>query len=74
MMRRLLMALLAAALFAGGCADRSRELFETAQFEEKQQNREHAVKLYQELIAKYPESDLAKRARIRLMVLQGNPH
>jgi TolA-binding protein len=72
---KLLPLLLAAALTVNGCAgDKGKELFETAQFEEKQNNREHAIKLYQELVSKYPDSDLAKRAGIRLMVLKGNPH
>jgi len=51
----------------GGCAgDKGKELFETAQFEEKQNNREHARKLYQEIVAKYPNSPVAKQAEERL--------
>ena len=34
-----------------------------------QNNREHATKLYQEIIEKYPESDYAKRAKERLSAL-----
>lgn len=44
----------------------AQELFETAQFEEKQNNIEHARKLYEEIIAKHPQSDLAAKARERL--------
>jgi len=54
----------------GGCAgDKSKELFETAQFEEKQNNREHAKQLYQEIVAKYPKSPVAKQAEERLKKL-----
>jgi outer membrane protein assembly factor BamD (BamD/ComL family) len=58
----------------GGCsADKSRELFETAQFEEKQNNMEHARQLYQEIVTKYPASPLAKQAGERLAALGGKP-
>ena len=54
----------------GGCsADKSQELFDTAQFEEKQNNKEHAQKLYQEIIAKHPNSPVAKQAEARLTAL-----
>ena len=72
---RLSLLLLIGALMVNGCAgDKGKELFETAQFEEKQSNKEHAIKLYEELVSKYPDSELARRASIRLMVLKGNPH
>ena len=61
-------ALLLAAL--GGCAgDKGKELFDTAQFEEKQNNREHAKQLYQEVVTKYPDSPVAKQAQERLAAL-----
>lgn len=64
----LLMMLLVA--FAGACsADKSKELFDTAQFEEKQNNKEHARQLYQEVVDKYPDSPLAKQAQERLAAL-----
>lgn len=44
---------------------------ETARFEEKQNNKEHAVKLYEEIISKYPGSPNAKVAQERLTVLKG---
>jgi TolA-binding protein len=44
----------------------AQELFETAQFEEKQNNLDHARKLYEEIIAKHPQSDLAAKAKERL--------
>ena len=58
-------------LVGSGCAgEKSKELFETAQFEEKQNNREHAEKLYAEIVAKYPTSAVAKQARERLAELK----
>ncbi len=69
MRKTILICLLALAL--AGCGDRAQELFDTAQLEERQYNTEHAVKLYQELLEKYPDSSLAEQARQRLEELQG---
>jgi hypothetical protein len=49
-----------------------KELFETAQFEEVQNNKEHATELYEEIIRKYPKSEYAKKAQERLGALKGN--
>ena len=57
-------------LLAGCNADKGKELFDTAQFEEKQNNKPHAIKLYEELIAKHPDSELAKKAQERLSELK----
>lgn len=66
-MRRIVTVLCLGLLLAAGCTgDKGKELFETAQFEEKQQNLEHAGKLYREIIEKYPASDYAKMAEKRL--------
>jgi TolA-binding protein len=66
-----ILALLAALLLCSGCAgDKGKELFETAQFEEKQNNREHALQLYEEIVRKYPQSDFAKKSAERLSSLQ----
>jgi len=62
----LLIALLGFSL-AGCAGEKGKELFETAQFEEKQGNREHAARLYGEIVRKYPGSDMAKRSETRLM-------
>lgn len=71
-MKHLLLLLAAVMLLgAGGCSgDQGKELFDTAQFEEKQNNRDHARQLYQEIIRKYPDSPLAKQAQERLAVLK----
>jgi outer membrane protein assembly factor BamD (BamD/ComL family) len=65
------MVLILAALVVGGCAgDKGKELYETAQFEEKQHNLEHATKLYGEIVSKYPGSEAARKAAERLSALQ----
>jgi TolA-binding protein len=71
-MRLLLMASMLSCLMLGACSSgaKGQELFETAQFEEKQNNRPHAIKLYEEIIAKYPGTELAQKAQERLTVLQ----
>lgn len=49
-----------------GCTEKASELFETAKFEELQSNNEHAIKLYEEIIKKYPDSEYAGKAKERL--------
>ncbi|MBF0119707.1 MAG: outer membrane protein assembly factor BamD [Desulfobacterales bacterium] len=44
----------------------AKELFDTAKLEEIQNNKEHAQKLYQEIIKKYPNTEYAKNAQERL--------
>lgn len=68
-MRTLLYALCLALLLAG-CGDKAKDLFETAQFEERQFNTEHAGKLYQEILSKYPDSPYAAQAQARLEELR----
>lgn len=56
-----------------GCSgDKGKQQLETAQFEEKQNNREHAIQLYTEIVAKYPGSPNAKVAQERLHALKGS--
>jgi TolA-binding protein len=52
--------------FFGCTGDKAKELMDTAILEEKQHNMEHARKLYQEIIQKYPDSPLAKDAQKKL--------
>ncbi len=64
-------AALAAWLALAGCGgDKAQELFETAQFEERQNNLEHARQLYEEILREYPKSEAAKAAEARLRELQ----
>ena len=44
----------------------AKELFETAQFEELQNNHKHAVQIYEEIVSKYPDTDFAVKAKQRL--------
>ncbi len=73
-MKRLAVSAMILAALMGACsADKSKELFDTAQLEEKQNNPEHARQLYQEIVTKYPKSPLAKQARDRLAAIGGKP-
>ncbi len=65
-------ALLIALLLCGCSGNKAAELFETAKFEELQNNRQHAIELYEEIVKKYPESDQAKKAKERLTQLKGD--
>jgi len=51
--------------------DQGKQQLETAQFEEKQNNKEHAIKLYEEVISKFPGTSNAKTAQERLNALKG---
>jgi TolA-binding protein len=58
-------------MFLAACSgDQGKQQMETAQFEEKQNNRDHAIKLYEEVISKYPGTANAKIAQGRLSVLK----
>lgn len=62
--------LLALGLAFSACSKNgAAELFETAKFEEVQNNKEHARELYEEIVKKYPDSEYAKMARERLSAL-----
>lgn len=47
-------------------SDHAKELFETAKFEELQNNKKHAMELYEEIIKDYPKSEYAIMAEERL--------
>lgn len=51
--------------------NKAAELFETAKFEELQNNKEHAIQLYEEIVKNYPDSEQAKKAKERLAALKG---
>jgi TolA-binding protein len=53
-------------IFSACSSNNAEELFKTAQFEELQNNQEHAVELYREIIKKYPENEFSQKAKVRL--------
>lgn len=53
-----------------GCGDPAKDLFETAQLEERQYNAPHARQLYQQIVDNHPGSPYAAQARERLEVLK----
>jgi len=57
-------------LVLSGCSGgKAEELFETAKLEELQNAQDHAIKLYQEIVEKYPDSEHAQQAKERLAAL-----
>jgi regulator of sirC expression with transglutaminase-like and TPR domain len=52
------------------CSADPAELLDTAQLEERQHNPTHAMELYEEIVAKHPQSEAAEVARARLEVLR----
>lgn len=67
-MRRFLAACLLLVLV--GCGDNAKDLYDTAQLEEKQFNKPHATKLYRQIVEEYPNSTYANRAKARLAELE----
>jgi hypothetical protein len=67
-MRRFLAACLLLLLF--GCGDTAKDLFDTAQLEEKQNNKPHAAKLYRQIAEEHPDSPYANQAKTRLAELE----
>ena len=62
-----LIILFIAATGISACSGNSaQDMLDTAKLEEKQNNPEHAGKLYEEIIQKYPDTPVAKEARERL--------
>ncbi len=53
-----------------GCGENPKQMFETAQFEELQNNHSHDRELYGRIIKADPNSNLAKKAKERLAALQ----
>ena len=59
------------AFMSSGCSlNDAGDMFETAQFEEVQNNKEHAEELYRKIIREYPESEYAKKSHERLLALE----
>ncbi len=62
-----LLAVLALTGVLTGCpGNGAREMLDTAQLEEVQDNRENAHKIYRKIIEQYPDSPEADKARARL--------
>jgi outer membrane protein assembly factor BamD (BamD/ComL family) len=63
--------ILALSLTLPACSgNKASELYETAKFEELQNNREHAVQLYEQIIDGYPSSDYAVKAKDRINAIR----
>jgi outer membrane protein assembly factor BamD (BamD/ComL family) len=70
MERTILIIMMVCMAALGGCTgDKGKQLYDTAQFEEKQRNNEHARQLYEELVKKYPGTEFAAKAGERLRTL-----
>jgi outer membrane protein assembly factor BamD (BamD/ComL family) len=53
-----------------GCGDKAKDLYDTAQLEEKQNNKPHATKLYRQIVEQHPNSSYANQAKSRLAELE----
>lgn len=62
--------ILSALIFSGCSAGKAGDMFETAKFEELQNNHEHAQELYRKIIKEYPESEYAEKSKERLLELK----
>jgi TolA-binding protein len=62
--------ILLAIVLAACSGQKASELYDTAKFEELQNNREHAMQLYEQIIVRYPSSDYAVKAKERLDMLK----
>jgi len=63
--------LLGFALALIGCSDPAEELYETARFEEVQNNQALARKAYEKIIRDHPDSPYAAKATERLAAIGG---
>lgn len=71
-MKRLAIIALSILLFVSACSSEGpKELYDTAQFEEKQNNFSHAKELYREIVEKHSQSEYARMAQGRLSALEG---
>ena len=63
-------ALICMTAFAACSGNNAEEIFKTAEFEELQNNKEHAEQLYNEIIQKHPGSEYAVKAKERISELK----
>ncbi|BCR04013.1 hypothetical protein DESUT3_10820 [Desulfuromonas versatilis] len=68
---RPLLSALCLGLALAGCGDKAKDLYETAQLEERQYNPDHAAALYRQILDKHPGSPYAEKAQQRLTELEG---
>ena len=60
-------------LFVAACSGSgAKDLYETAQFEELQNNHRHALQLYKEIVRDYPGSEFAKKSGKKIIKLKGD--
>ena len=57
-------------LLLAGCDHKAKDLYDTAQLEEKQFNKPHATKFYRKIVEEYPDSSYANQAKTRLAELE----
>ena len=69
MTARLIFCALCCMLLLGCSGDKAKELLETAELEDQQNNAAHAKQLYEDLVRLYPSSPEAEFARARLDTL-----
>ena len=50
-------------LLLTGWGDKAKDLYDTAQLEEKQNNKPHATKLYRQIVEEYPDSPYPNQAK-----------
>ena len=55
---------------ANGRPQEAKDLYETAQLEEKQFNKPHATELYRRIVEQYPNSPYASQATNRMAELE----
>jgi outer membrane protein assembly factor BamD (BamD/ComL family) len=59
--------LIALALGLSACSgQKASEIYNTAKFEELQNNRQHAIQLYEQIIVRYPSSEYAVKSKERI--------
>lgn len=68
----LILLIVCCAALSACSGDQGKKQLEIAQFEELQNNKEHAIQLYEEVVAEYAGSPNAKIAQERLEVLKGS--
>ncbi len=72
MSRFVLTFILLSMMSSAGCSvDKGKDIYDMAQFEEKQHNNEHARQLYEEIAKKYPGTEFATKATQRLQEIPG---